>query len=79
MDEWKLEIKKVDNGYVLKGRFNNSDNITERVFEENYLDHPKLEAMRTILYEVMEYFGIYNNKHNSYNLKIEIKKNKKIK
>jgi hypothetical protein len=78
MDEWKLEIKKVNNGYILKGKFENSDIVTERVFEENYLDHPKLEAMKTILYEIMEYFGIYNSKHNTHDLKIEIKK-KKIK
>jgi len=44
MEEWKLEIKKVNNGYILKGRFGDSEIISEQVIESNNIDSPELEA-----------------------------------
>ena len=76
MDEWKLEIKKVTNGYILKGQFGNSDNISEMIIEENNIDNPKLEAMKDVLFEVMEYFGIIYSKHNKQNIIINIEEKK---
>lgn len=76
LDEWKLKIKKVTNGYILKGKFGDSDIITELVIEENNTSDTSLEAMSHVLYEVKEYFGIYYSKHNKQNLEINIVENK---
>ena len=76
MEDWKLEIKKVNNGYILKGRFGNSENITEQVIEDNNIDNSKLEGMKNVLYEVMDYFAVYYSKHNKENLIIKIEENK---
>jgi hypothetical protein len=83
MDEWKLEIKKVNNGYILKGKFGDSDIVSEQVIEENGDDiystdemmSSNLNAIQNVLYEVMEYFGVYYSDHNKRNLKIEIEEN----
>jgi len=76
MNEWKLEIRKAQNGYVLKGKFNDSDLVQEIIIEEKDIDCPKLEAMKDVLYLVTEYFGIYYSKHNKQNLLIDIEETK---
>lgn len=74
MSEWKLIIKRVDNGYILKGKFGDTDLVTEVVIPD-HLD--ELEGMKNLLYEVMEYFGVFYGKHNKKNIVIEILENKK--
>lgn len=68
MSEWKLEIKAVNNGFVLRGRFHDNETISEEIVKEE----DKLEEMRNLLYEIKEYFGVYNSKHNKRNLFIKI-------
>ena len=83
MDEWKLEIRKVNNGYVLRGKFGDSELITEEVIEEKdediysqdsnrYLLAYDLTAMKDVLYLIMEYFGTFHSKHNRRNLEVRI-------
>lgn len=72
MDDWKLEIKRVANGYILKGKFGDSDIITEEVIEEGNTSDTSLETMRDVLREVKGYFGIHYRKHNKQNLEILI-------
>lgn len=73
MNNWDLIITKVNNGYVLKGQFGNSEEITEQVIEIGDTDGDELCAMQNVLFEVMDYFAVYNSKHNNKNLHIEIK------
>jgi len=72
MGDYKLEIKKVNNGFILKGRFDDSEEIDERVIEESDLVDNELEVMRNLLFEVKEYFGVYYSKHNVKNLTIDV-------
>lgn len=73
MDDWKLEIIKVTNGYLLKGKFNDSDYVQTVVIEEK--TNNDFGAMQEVLYIIKEYFGIYYSNHNKENLIIEIEKN----
>jgi len=73
MDSWHLVITKVNNGYILRGKFGNSEEITERVIEIADTNGDELCAMQNVLYEVMEYFAVYKSKHNKKNLCVEIK------
>jgi len=75
---WKLEIKKVANGYILKGKFANGDIVEELIIEESEKEFNKLETIKRVLQEVKEYFGIYHSKHNQENLEIEIKRNSEL-
>lgn len=81
--EWKLEIRKVQNGYILKGKFGDSDLVDEIIVEEGkegavfnndgYGHNPTdLTAMRDVLYEVMEYFAVFNSKHDKNILSVNI-------
>lgn len=65
---WKLLIKKVSNGYVLRGRWN-SDVVTEMVINDEQDD---LEPEQELLYAVLEYFAVYHSKHNQKNIKVII-------
>ena len=76
IEEWKLEIVRGDNGFILKGRFGDSELITKHVIEEKDEEFGELEAMQNLLWEVMEYFGCYYSKHQKKNLTIEIVENK---
>ena len=76
--DWKLEIKKISNGYILKGRFDDGEIVTTHIIEEEDEEDSDLEAMEKLLWEVKEYFGIYYSKHNKKNLVIEIQKNETL-
>ena len=77
MNEWKLEIRKVDNGYILRGRTREDappiaiDDI-EIVVETLDTEFSELESMQKLLYEVKEYFAVYYSKHDKKNVIIEI-------
>jgi len=75
MEEWKIEIKKVTNGYFIKGNFNDSEIPQEVVIEEGVEENSNLLAMQQLLFLVKDYFGIFYSDHNKENLIIEIKKN----
>ena len=83
MSLWKLEIRRVDNGYILKGKFHDSDLIQEVAIEEKDGDiydnemnmtAKNLTAMKDVLFEVMNYFAVYYDEYNTNNIYIEIKK-----
>jgi uncharacterized protein (UPF0262 family) len=79
MEDWKLEIKKVTNGYIVKGKFNDSKIANEVVIEEEEQSKSELLAMQQLLFLVKDYFACYNSKHNKENLIIEIEKNEEKK
>lgn len=71
--DWKLEIKRVNNGYVLKGKFGDNEIVSTYLVEEKDEENSELEAMKQLLWEVKEYFAVCYSKHNKKNLIIEIK------
>jgi len=77
-NNWKVTIEKGFNGYILIGRFGNSDLEQKRVIEIPDTSIGELTAMGNLLTEIKEYFGLYYSKHNQKNLviKIEDKENK---
>jgi hypothetical protein len=79
MEEWKLEIKKVTNGYFIKGKFNDSEIPQEVVIEEGVEENSNLLTMQQLLFLVKDYFACYYSDHNKENLIIEIEKNEEKK
>ena len=72
MNVWRLVIRKVSNGYILSGRFGDSDMTQEVVID----DKDELKAMQNVLFEVMEYFGVYGSKHDRERLYVEVREQK---
>lgn len=77
-NEWILQISKGANGYILTGRFGDSDIISQNVINIPDTEVGGLEAMQNLLWEVTEYFAVYYSKHNRKNLVIKIEKNKEL-
>ena len=72
---WELKINKVENGYVLEWEEENEENVKlkkQQVIEEPDTEDGELEAMKMLLLEVKEHFGIYSNKYDKKKLNIEI-------
>jgi hypothetical protein len=67
--EWKLEIRRAFNGYILKGNFHGED-ISEMVVAET---DDELAGMEAMLTAVKEYFGIFYDDHAKKNLIVEIR------
>lgn len=72
----KLIVEASQNGYILTGKFNDSDLISKVVIEEKDGEDAELTAMRDLLCAIKEYFDVYYSKHNEKNLMIEIEKTK---
>lgn len=76
-DTWNLEIIRVNNGYVVKGRNDNNHNNTIVIEHSDIHDEDDLSGMEKLLFYIKEYFGVYYSKHNKKNLVIKIEDNKK--
>ena len=74
-NEWKLTIVKTGNGYILTGKFSDADFQTQRVIEEPYGEEGELIGAQNLLFEVKEFFAIFNSEHNKKNLVIKIEDN----
>ncbi len=72
----KLTIEQTNNGYIMIGKFNDSEIKTKIVIEETDEEDSELIAMQDLLWQIKEYFGIYSSKHNKKNLNIEIEETK---
>ena len=70
---WMLTIERSNNGYVLSTNFDNDEEISHKVIEEEENQDSELESAQRLLWEVKEFFGIYHNKHAKKNLYVEIK------
>jgi len=77
MNNWEMKIKKVENGYICEilGELAEGENNI-KVYEEIDRENSELETMKELLYDIKEYFGIFNSKHNKFNLNIYIEENK---
>ena len=72
----KVIIEATQNGYILTGKFDNSELVSKVVIAEKDVLDSELVAMQELLYNIKEYFGVYYSKHNNKNLTIEIEDNK---
>lgn len=72
-DEWQLIIIRANNGYILKGMFGDRETASSEVIEECEVEDSELKAMKDMLYQVKEYFGIHYSKHDNFNIEIAIK------
>ena len=77
-NRWFVEIEKVDNGYILK---KNSDErgVVTKLFqiktifaETEKQDKLEKEELMNVFQEIMEYFGVFNQKYDTYHLYIEV-------
>jgi len=71
MADWKLEIIKVDNGYLIViPEENEEGKIVERkiVVEEDEED--ELSVHEKMLYEIIEHFGFFGSKHDKERIRI---------
>ena len=79
-NEFKIEIKKVDNGYICSW-LEESDSEEDyyikhiKIFENKETSEDELDVVLDLLYFIKEYFGVNYSKHNKRNLNIEIKTN----
>jgi len=75
---WEIKIKKVSNGYQVLIPAEDEDHIpTETVIEIPDTEFGELEAMQTLLYEVIEYFGVIGSKHDKKRLRVNIEDQRK--
>ena len=71
---WKLEIERANNGYILKGQFGDNLEVTSIIINEPNTEFGELEAMRDLLLEIKEYFGVYRKKYAKRNVIVDIEK-----
>ncbi len=76
--DWEINIKKVENGYVLSyyDELSEGSYIKRRVVfedEEVYTESKPLEGMRNVLNYIQEYFDCGYSKHSNRNLIVEIR------
>lgn len=72
-----IEIYGVANGYVVaQGHVDDDGNELDYLTVSEIVDGPdelgELKAMRSVLYEVIEYFDCFGSKHDKYRLHVEI-------
>lgn len=86
MNKWDntLEIKRIHNGFILKGKFGDSEIVDEHaIIHENDDIYDKdiefannLSLTKRVLETIQEWMGTYYSKHNNRNISIIIEENK---
>lgn len=76
MDRQVCSIERVDNGFILICEDGN-ERVTVEVVQDRWekdqdTEEPKLRAMQDVFYEIMHFFGIYNEDHIKSALDISI-------
>lgn len=70
MEEWKIEIIKANNGYILTYMEDLGESTIRRiVFEEK---ENELEAMVDVLNFIQKFFGLGGSKHDKERIFVEI-------
>ena len=69
-----LNIERAFNGYILTGTNTNDCPYKLIIEEKEEADSNLVEfkAMQSLFYQIMEYFGVFNSKHNKYRLEIKV-------
>lgn len=63
--KWRLEIERVDNGYLLTGVSNEQGEPIEFEFVIQDDGADELKSHEELLWEVMNYFGFRGSKHQN--------------
>lgn len=75
--DWKLTIRKVQNGFIVTTQNLEKEEGDEQENEFVFnTDEDELQPFGDMLWEVAEYFGVTYSKHNERNLVIKVVKNK---
>jgi len=75
--DWSINIKKVENGYVVTPS-STADGHRTAVFEDKEDDYPNNEArveqetMREVMWYLLDYFAVFNDKHKEQFIDIKI-------
>ena len=75
MIAWEINIRKVENGFVLSWEEELEDRILigkESIVEDLDTDFSEIETLQRLLWEITEHFGYYGSKHDKKRLCIEI-------
>ena len=62
----ELKITKVENGFILEGEYENKFKVVE-------CDRSKVKAMKKLLIEVMNYYGVYYDSKSEKTLEIRFR------
>jgi len=71
----KIEIEEAEYGIIYK--LDDGENKIKKVFRCDENDNENINEMETladVFREMMQDFGVFNSKHNSYRLNIEVEK-----
>lgn len=82
-EPWEVKVRRATNGFVMEylqeieSDSEENEYITqEKVFEDNQKastdEEAKLISLRNLFYEIQEYFGCFNSKHNKVNIEIRL-------
>ena len=66
---WYLKITRVNNGYILEGP-NDHGVITESVIQEPETEHGEIDGGISMLWEVLEFFGLAGSRHDEKRIRI---------
>lgn len=72
---WELNIKRVENGFVVINYNEDEGGVVEREYVFEQKDN-ELEAMVDVLNFIQDHFGYYGSKHDKERIFVEIKKQK---
>ena len=78
---WSVRIERVSNGYILEmdTRDNDLDVMHRMIFEEkeSYNEHDErkveIETFVSLIHQIADFFGVFNNKHKPYNLELSVR------
>lgn len=74
MKRWNVVITRTDNGWIVRGPSPTTDTDIEVVFRDK--EGRELFSARDMLWQVLEFFGVYYSKHNKSNLVVRVVRNK---
>ena len=75
IEDWKLNITRTDNGYLLEFIDTNDDGepiSKKHVIQDN--EQNELKSHRELLWEVVEFFNFQGSKHDKERIRIVIEK-----
>ena len=79
MKKWSCEIERASNGFILRNtsEHNDDDSESKSVFvfkdaEDKDEFEEQLHPLKDVFFAIMDFFGIYNSKHEKIALDISI-------
>ena len=72
MEKWGIEIKKVNNGFIVEYTGDKQPDVYETRHEDTKTGKEDLTSIKYMLYDILEHFAIFYSDHNEYNIRIDI-------